>query len=313
MRDGDAGIVLRHAEAIEHHHRVGHRRINAAEPVLAIEPLAHEGDGGVDRALPPALGEERIGVAQQIVDGVEHRRPDRALGARRRGLRARREELADGDVVRIARARPPRHQHQERHQHGARPVRDLGEMEREPARQQRDLNRHHRHRAPRQLAEERELDAGKDIAPRGAALRQDRRARPRHVRRIGRVARRLQREIGLDARREIERAAMKERPAAMRALDGAEILRERRLGRRVDLAEIMPEQDVLGRDRRVGLEREGPFAVALLEGHEGIGRARHRPVEGARGPRRPGPLHQGARNRRGRPGLRVNRPYGTAI
>ena len=38
------------AEAIEHHQRVRHRREDAAEPVLAVEPLGDESDGLVDRA-----------------------------------------------------------------------------------------------------------------------------------------------------------------------------------------------------------------------------------------------------------------------
>ena len=212
------GIVARHAEAIEHHHGVRHRRINPAEPVLAVEPLAHEGDRRVDRALARALRERAARPrAARRRRTLNSDRPERALGTRRpapacRARTARCTVMPRG----IARARPLRHQHQQRHDHGARPVGDLGQMEREPARQQHDLDRHHRHRAPRQFAEERELDAGEDVAVGGAAMRQDRRARPRHVRRVGRVARGLQREIGFDARREIELAAVKQRPAAMR-------------------------------------------------------------------------------------------------
>ena len=56
-----------------------------------------------------------------------------------------------------------------------------------------------------------------------AAGGQDRRAGARHVRRVGIVADRLQGEIGLHAGGEIERAAMEQRPAAMRALDRAQI------------------------------------------------------------------------------------------
>ena len=149
----------------------------------------------------------------------------------------------------------------------------LLEMEREPARQQHDLDRHHRHRAPRHLAEQRELDAGEDVARAAPPRAQDRRARPHHMRRVGRVARRLQREIGLDAGGQVEIAAVEQRPAAMLALDGAQILRQRRLDAVVDLAEIMLQQDVFGRDGRIGLELEGPMAVGALLRQQRLARA----------------------------------------
>ena len=45
----------------------------------------------------------------------------------------------------VARLRPLRHQHHQRHDDGAAPIGDLVEMERKPSRQQHDLDRHHRH------------------------------------------------------------------------------------------------------------------------------------------------------------------------
>ncbi len=131
--------------------------------------------------------------------------------------------------VRVAGARPQRHQHEQRHEHGARPVRHLGDVERKPARQQHDLDRHHRHRPPRHLAEQREQDAREHVAAPRAAARQDRRARARHVRRVDRVASRLQREIGLDRGAEIESAAIKQRPAAIRSLGRADVSGDARL------------------------------------------------------------------------------------
>ena len=52
---------------------------------------------------------------------------------------------------------------------------------------------------------------------------QDRLARARHVRRIDVVADHLQREIGLHAGAHVEGAVVEQRPAAMRALDAAQI------------------------------------------------------------------------------------------
>ena len=57
----------------------------------------------------------------------------------------------------------------------------------------------------------------------GAAMRQDRFARAPHVWRFGIVADHLEGEIGLDARADVEGAVVEERPAAMGALDAAQI------------------------------------------------------------------------------------------
>ena len=50
------GIRPRSAERIEHHRRIGHGRIDRAEPVLAVQALGDEGDRLVDRALAQASG-----------------------------------------------------------------------------------------------------------------------------------------------------------------------------------------------------------------------------------------------------------------
>ncbi len=55
---------------------------------------------------------------------------------------------------------------------------------------------------------------------------------------------------------------MEQRPAAMVGLDArAGMSRSRPASRVVDLAEIMLQQDVFGRDRRIGLELEDPMPV----------------------------------------------------
>ncbi len=190
--------------------------------------------------------------------------PDRAGEAGRRHRGAGHEQLLHRDAARIARARLHRHQHQQRHDHRARPVRHLAEMEREPARQMHDLDRHHRHVAPVHLAEERQLDAGEDVDAAGAAMGEDRVARARHVRRVRRIAHRLQGEIGLHRRRDIEVAAVEQRPAAMLALDRAKVMGERLLLALVDLVEIVLQQDVLGGDGGVRLQLEHPMPVRAL-------------------------------------------------
>ena len=127
----------------------------------------------------------------------------------------------------------------------ARPVGHLVQVERKPARQQHDLDRHHRHRAPGHLAEQREADPREHVAARRAAAGEDRRARPRHVRRVRIVADQLERIVGLDGRAEVEIAAHIQRPAAMIRLPRAQIDRDLVLERLVDLAEEVLEQDVM--------------------------------------------------------------------
>ena len=63
----------------------------------------------------------------------------------------------------------------------------------------------------------------KTLLLRRAAAGEDRLARAAHVRRLGIVADHLQREIGLHAGADVEVAAVEQRPAAMRALDAAQI------------------------------------------------------------------------------------------
>ena len=168
------------------------------------------------------------------------RRPD--------GFWVLREQLLDADAARIFRPRLLRQQHQERHDHRARPIRNLGNVKGKPFRQQHDLDRHHRHRAPRDDAVEREQDAGEDIAIGGAAARQDRLARAPHMRFIGVITDHLEREIGFHARAHVELALMEKRPAAMLALNatqiGADLFFQRGVG---FLAEIMARAERIRR------------------------------------------------------------------
>ena len=156
-------------------------------------------------------------------------------------------------------------------------------MERKPPGQQHDLQWHHRHRAPGHLAEQRELRAGEDIRPFRPARRQDRLPRAAHVRRVRIVPDRLQREIRLDAGRDVERAIMEQRPAAMRALDAAQINADLRLQRRIDPVEEMFQQHVFRRNRRVRFQFKHPVPVALPPPCQGVGGGGDGVVQGTRG------------------------------
>ena len=153
-------------------------------------------------------------------------------------------------------------------------------MERKPFRQQHDLDRHHRHGAPRNKSEQSEHDAREHVRAFGAAAGAQRLARAAHVVGIDRVADHLEREIGLHGRADVEIAVAKQRPAAMRALDAAQIDGDLRFERGIDrLAEIVPQQHVFGRNGGVGLKLEHPMPVRPLAREQGIGRGGDRALE----------------------------------
>jgi hypothetical protein len=157
-----------------------------------------------------------------------------------------------------------RREHEQRNDDGSRPVRNLIQVESEPARKEQDLDRHHGDGAPRNLAEERERDAREDVALGGAATRENLLPRARHMRRVRRVARELERVIRFDRGADVGLATIKKRPAAVGILNAPQIDADLALALDVDFVEIMLEHDVLGRNRRVGLEFEDPVAVGSL-------------------------------------------------
>ena len=152
-------------------------------------------------------------------------------------------------------------------------------MEQGPARQQHDLDRHYRYRAPRHLTPQRQHDPSEDIAVPRAAARQDRRPGPLHVSRVQRVADRLQREICFDRRVQIGGAAEEQRPAAIWTLNRSEVARDALFEVGVDRAEIMLQQNVFGRDRRIRLKFEDPIAVAVLQREQRLDRSGDRRIE----------------------------------
>ena len=123
----------------------------------------------------------------------------------------------------------------------------------------------------------------KTLLRRCAAMREDRLARAAHVRRVDVVADHLQREIGLDACADVERAGVDERPAAVIALDPAQIDSDQALKLEVGrLAAEVPEQDIFGGNGRVGLEFEAPVAVLSLLGQQRLRGAGNVKLEGLR-------------------------------
>ena len=231
-RDRPLRMVRRIAQRVEHHHAVRHRRIDRAEAVLAVEPLA-DPRHRARRSRAAASISENIGSPQRSRLSAPRKNQNSAAfccGAFGAGP-----SVAGGSrnssSIRIFfgfRARGlQRHQHQQRDDDGAAPIGNLVEMEWKPFREQHDLDRHHRHRAPRNEAEQRQHQLGEDVGARRAAARPDLLPRPRHVRRIDGIADHLEREIGLHARAQIEVAVLEQRPAAvLRALRPPQIDRD---------------------------------------------------------------------------------------
>ena len=199
------------------------------------------------------------------------------------GLRVFQKQFIDADAERIARARLLVHQHQQRHDHGARPIRNPGQVNRKPARQQHDLHRHHWRGTPCHDAEQRQHNAGEHVALDRAAAAKHLLARFLHMRRVRRVTDHLEREVSLHAGAHIELVAVEQRPAAVRVLDTAQIVRDLAFQRGVDrLGQIVPQQDVLGRNRGVGLELEHPVAVGLAIVQHGAARGRNAGIDSRR-------------------------------
>ena len=86
-----------------------------------------------------------------------------------------------------------------------------------------------------------------------------------HVRRFGIISGEFERQIRFDARAEVKRAAVEQRPSPVRPLQAAQIDRDLRLEGRVDLAQEVLQDDVFGGDGGVGLELEHPVSVRALQ------------------------------------------------
>ena len=78
----------------------------------------------------------------------------------------------------------------------------------------------------RDRARKRQQVAREHVAVGGAAAAEDRLAGAHHMRSIDGIADHLQREIGLDAGAHVEGTVLNQRPAAMVALNAAQIVRD---------------------------------------------------------------------------------------
>ncbi len=276
-RDGAGGMVLGIAEDIVHHHRIGHGRIDRAQAVLAVEALGHPFLAQANRFFAQVLGPEPVARLEHGVERVEALGPVPAdMGGLAVELgRLADEQLVHQDTLGVPRLGLERAEHQQRHDHGARPVAHLGQVDREPPGREHQLGRDRRHRVPRSGAIERKLDAGEDVASLGPARGMDRGAGTGHVRRVDIVADHLQRIVGLDRGADVEIAVLVERPAMVLVrLAAAQVAADLALQLGIHrLAQIVAEQHVFGGDRGIGFQLEHPVAIVLLGVEQGGGGA----------------------------------------
>src|ERR1700751_565046 len=86
----------------------------------------------------------------------------------------------------------------------------------------------------------------------------------------------LERKVSLDAGAQIETAFVKQWPAAVSALDAAQISSNEAFQLQIRaLAAKVAKQHVFRRNGRVGFELEAPMSVRLLMRREGFGRSRN--------------------------------------
>ncbi|TPV99644.1 MAG: hypothetical protein USCAAHI_00918 [Beijerinckiaceae bacterium] len=278
------GVLPSVAQRIEHHRRIRHCGVDRAEPILAVQSLFDECNCLINRPLAQAFREIRLRPAQNLVQRAKQRRPRKFL-LRRAGpmanpVRRFDEEFINGDIARISRPRFQRIHNHQRNEKGAAPVGDFGHVERKPARQQQNLDRHDRHAAPRQRAEERQQGARENIDVRRPAMREDRRAGAPHMIRLRAIANRLQCKIGLDAAADVERAIGEKRPAAVRRLLAPNIRRDLGFEPSTDrFAEKMLKKNIFRRDRNIGFQLEDEMPIRSLHGHQRLRRPGNRRLD----------------------------------
>src|SRR5216684_2451776 len=160
--------------------------------------------------------------------------------------------------------RPVVHQEQQRDDRPARPGRKAVDAERSPRGQEHQLRGHDGQIVPAPLTEEGEPDAREGPGRGDAAAPADEVPRPGQLRRVRGVARELEREVTLDAGREIARRSVVHRPAAVRTLVVADVLRHAAPALLVAGAEEPGQEQVLGVHRGVRFQLRPPEPLREL-------------------------------------------------
>ncbi len=224
--------------------------------VVAVQRRVQPEEEGLRRARPAASQEPQRGAQAPRVAGggdgdhggaqlvqVERRRQ---LGALRRDDRQRDDGLAGTGGERV-------------------------DVQRCLGRQEHDLGRQDRQLLPAPPAEQRQPDPGEHPRRRDAAALADPRGAAPHRLVVGGVTGEPQGDVGLDRGGQLPGAAEERRPGAVVETPGANVLRGG-LGLLGGAdTEELPQQEVLGVHRRVGLQVELPPSVGVLKGEQMFG------------------------------------------
>ena len=214
-------MLRRIAEAVEHHHAVGHGGIDRAEPVFAVQPLGDERHASLDGALR-AASSARTARRASAPSRARRRTPTRPRSGAARARRARRRRAARTAPAHARRADCARAASAPAAPAAARsPCAPNTTSSTDGSGNQRGSRISSGgtvgHVAPRGFAIQRKQDAREDIGlDRAAARAGSPRARaPCAAHRA--IADHLEREIGFHRRADVEGAVVVERPAAMLA------------------------------------------------------------------------------------------------
>ena len=268
--DGAVRMIFRIAEHGEHHHAIRHRRENRAEPILAVEVLDRPGDGAVDGALARRFRKKSARSKRSTLSTPRKNQNHDAFCCGAFGVGP----MLCGGATKNSSMRTPLALRargfftistEQRNDDGSAPIGDLVEWKGNhfgSSITSTGITGTARHGNE---PEQRQHDAGEHVGALGAAAGEHRLARTPHMIRVDRIADHLQREISLHRRADVERAVAEQRPAAVVALDAAQIDRDLSFQLGIDrLAEIVPQQHIFGRNSGVGLELEHPVAVRTL-------------------------------------------------
>ncbi len=151
-----------------------------------------------------------------------------------------------------------------RHQNGARPRRNLVDVEPEPIGKQHDLRRNRRHRIVIVLPEETEIDLGECIDFGHAAHFKNLLAGARQRRMIGRESGQLQPEVGFHRSADVRRPAGIDAPAAVFILVVQDVRAALSKRSWLPVPSSSMQQDVIGLQAGIGFQFSAPVAIFVL-------------------------------------------------
>ncbi len=275
QRLGQQRVALVVSQQLQRQRAVGHGGQDRREAVGFGQPLDHPVAGALERdAAQGRRARQSLADLQQAIDGPEQRLP---VGAARAVVASGRrldvlQQLGDAARGRQRDDRLGGPDDRQRHEDRPRPAGHVVDRERRALRREHHLGRHGGNGLPGDLPEHRQVRSRVRVGAADAAQRLDGGARGPHVRRVGRLARDLQREVAETRNRDVRRAAQILVPAA-----AGQRLVANDAGQGSDFFGIATSEERLQQndvafERRVPLQLRQPVPVGVL--------ARDQPVAG---------------------------------